>query len=277
MIKNAICIQVCLFFLATALSTVHSGASGQSIEESIVSVETRENLIQQGVLSLQGKHTKPEKLLVVISGHPGITRPYKDPAGKIQTRQNGNFLVRSRSHFISDKVSLLLLDCRSDFVDICPDAYQASSERSQDVLKLVDAVKKNFPSIREVWAVSTSRGAITTAGFIKHASDRFAGVIHTAATFSKVYDQKLDFGPSQTSQFFIHHRDDPCSMTLFQDAQDASRRWHIPLVSVTGGGGFHGNKCQAFTQHGFKGKEAEVGQAILFIVENGKPKSLQID
>ena len=46
-----------------------------------------EKIVYKGVLSLQYKHTKPEKLLAVISGHPGITRPHKDAAGKLQTRQ----------------------------------------------------------------------------------------------------------------------------------------------------------------------------------------------
>lgn len=249
----------------------------QSTKESIIAVQTGGGFTQQGVMSVQGEQPAPEKLLLVISGHPGVTRPYTDAGGKIQTRQSGNFLVRSRSHFISEKVALLLLDCRSDFVDVCPDAYQASTERAYDILSLVEVVKERFPTIREMWAVSTSRGAISTAGLLKHAQSRFSGVIHTAATFSLVQDQGLDFGPYQTPQFIIHHHDDPCGMTLFRDAQMTSSRWNIPLIRVEGGGGFRGNKCQAFTQHGFTGKEAEVGQAILFIVENARTRSLQIN
>lgn len=249
----------------------------QSMSERIVSVTLPGALQQQGVLSVYGENPKPEKLLVIVSGHPGVTRPYIDQAGKIQTKQNGNFLVRSRQFMISNKVALLLLDCRSDFVDMCDDQYQASAQRAQDVLTLVASVKDLYPTIREVWAVSTSRGAVSTAGFLKHAEKSFTGVIHTASTFGKATDQGLDFGPyKNTPQFLVHHRDDPCGLTLYVDAYRVAQKWKIPLITVEGGSGFRGQKCQAFTQHGFVGMEEQTGAAILFLVENGQPKSLLI-
>lgn len=263
-----------MMFVTAAIIPV---AHAVPIDERIVSVDLAGGLKQQGVLSVQGSQPKPEKLLVVVSGHPGMTRPYLDASGNIQTKQNGNFLVRSRKFMISDKVALLLLDCRSDFIEACADNYQASAERAQDILALVAKVKQQYPSIKETWAVSTSRGAITTAGLLKHAGKNFAGVIHTASTFSKATDQGVDFGPYQTPQFIIHHRDDPCGMTLYVHAQQVATTWKIPLITVLGGSGFRGQKCQAFTQHGFTGQEAKVGQAISYLVQNGKPQSLLID
>ena len=249
----------------------------QTVSERIVSVPLSGELRQQGVLSAYGDNPKPEKLLVIVSGHPGVPRPYIDQSGKIQTKQNGNFLVRSRQFMISRKVALLLLDCRSDFVGMCDDQYQASAQRAQDVLSLVASVKKLYPTIGEVWAVSTSRGAVSSAGFLKHAEESFSGVIHTASTFSKATDQGLDFGPyKNTPQFLVHHRDDPCGLTLYRDAYWVSKKWTIPLITVEGGSGFRGQKCQAFTQHGFAGMEEQVGTAISYLVENGQPKSLLI-
>lgn len=251
--------------------------TAQSVSDRIISVTLAGELRQQGVLSVYGENPKPEKLLVIVSGHPGVTRPYIDQSGKIQTKQNGNFLVRSRPFMISNKVALLLLDCRSDFVDICDDQYQASAQRAQDVLKLVARVKELYPTIRDVWAVSTSRGAVSTAGFLKHAEKSFSGVIHTASTFSKATEQGLEFGPyKNTPQFLVHHRDDPCGLTLYVDAYRIAQQWKIPLITVEGGSGFRGQKCQAFTQHGFAGMEEKTGAAILSLVENGEPKSLLI-
>lgn len=250
----------------------------QVLSERIVSVNLPGELKQQGVLSVYGENAKPEKLLVIVSGHPGVTRPFVDQAGKIQTKQNGNFLVRSRQFMISDKVALLLLDCRSDFAEVCEDQYQASAQRAHDVLKLIARVKDLYPSIRDVWAVSTSRGAISTAGFLKHSEKSYAGVIHTASTFSKATDQGVDFGPyKNTPQFLVHHKQDPCAMTLYSDAYRISEKWKIPLITVEGGSGFRGQKCQAFTQHGFVGMEKQVGAAILYLVENGKPQSLSVN
>lgn len=249
----------------------------QTVSERIVSVTLSGELQQQGVLSVFGDNPKPEKLLVIVSGHPGVIRPYVDQTGKILTKQNGNFLVRSRQFMSSSKVALLLLDCRSDFVEMCDDQYQASAQRAQDVLSLVASVKKLYPTIGEVWAVSTSRGAVSTAGFLKHAEQAFSGVIHTASTYSKATDQGLDFGPyKNTPQFFVHHKDDPCVITLYRDAYMIAAKWKIPLNAVEGGSGFRGQNCQAFTQHGFAGMEEKVGAAILYLVENGQPKSLLI-
>ena len=119
----------------------------QTINEVIVSVKTLSGLEQQGVLSKLDNANTPKKLIVLVSGHPGVTRPRINDQGKITTRQNGNFLVRSRHHLVSDQVITLLLDCRSDFETVCPDNYQASAERAKDIDDLVQVVKNAFPQL----------------------------------------------------------------------------------------------------------------------------------
>jgi hypothetical protein len=249
----------------------------QTINEVIVSVKTPSGLEQQGVLSKLDNANTPKKLIVLVSGHPGVTRPRINDQGKITTRQNGNFLVRSRHHLISDQVITLLLDCRSDFESVCPDSYQASAERAKDIDDLVQVVKKRFPSIEQTWALSTSRGVLTTVGLLKHAQGAYTGIIHTAGTYSKVIEQGLDFGPFKTPQYIFHHREDPCLITLHKDAATVSRTWGIVLVTVHGGSGFRGDPCQAFTQHGFAGREEKVAVAIRRLVETGVIAQTEID
>jgi hypothetical protein len=238
--------------------------------EDIISVETRSGHRQAGVLSRNTSDGKPTKLLVIVSGYPGVTRPFLNSAGHIQTKQDGNFLVRSRQYLRSEKIATLLLDCRSDFDSECPDKYQASVERSEDIQSLVRHVKELIPSLQEVWAVSTSRGVITTAGLAKHAPLSFAGLIHTAGTYGKALDQGLSFKSGAVKQYFFHHKHDPCAMTFFRDAAAIASDNDHPLVSVLGGGGFRGQACQAFTQHGFTGQEEKVGQGIRHLVETSK-------
>jgi hypothetical protein len=249
----------------------------QTIDEVIVSVKTSSGLEQQGVLSKRDSASIPKKLIVIVSGHPGVTRPRINGQGKITTRQNGNFLVRSRHHLISDQVITLLLDCRSDFDSMCPDHYQVSAERAQDIDDLVREVKKQFPSIEQIWALSTSRGVLTTAGLLKHAQGAYAGIIHTAGTYNKVIEQGLNFGPFKTPQYIFHHRQDPCPITLHKDAVMLSRSWGVVLVTVDGGSGFKGDPCQAFTQHGFAGREEKVAVAIRQLVETGAITQTEID
>lgn len=251
--------------------------SSELVAEEIIIVKTTTGFQQQGVLSKTKESTAPKKLVVVVSGHPGITRPRLDDNGKITTRQNGNFLVRSRHYLLSAQVITLLLDCRSDFDSVCPDNYQASLERSKDIEDLVAEVKRRFTSINEVWAVSTSRGTITTAGLLKHKGESYAGIIHTAGTYDMAIDQGVDFGPYKTPQFIFHHKDDPCRYTYHRDAARLSEKWGIKLVTVRGGSGFRGAACQAFTQHGFTGIEEKVALAIRHVVETGTVNTNEID
>ncbi len=266
-----------IFLLMLLASFVASAAKASDPSEEIVSVKTQSGHVQAGVFSRSGAASQPQKLLVVISGHPGVTRPFVNAAGRIQTKQEGNFLVRSKRFLLSDDVATLLLDCRSDFDTVCPDDYQASLDRAEDIQLLINHVRTKAASIREVWAVSTSRGVITTAGLAKHVPTRYAGLVHTAGTYGKAIDQGLKFERTEVPQYFVHHRDDPCQMTLHEHAQAVSSKNGHQLVTVMGGSGFRGQACQAYTQHGFTGQEQKVAQAIRTLVETGRTASNLIE
>lgn len=265
---------VVVFASAHANETVDST---RRVSEEIVTVRTPNGSDQQGVLSRPVAAIAPTKLLVVVSGHPGVTRPRLNEAGKITTRQNGNFLVRSRHFLLSNQVVTLLLDCRTDFESECTDVYQASLERAQDIALLVQEVKNKIPSLEQTWAISTSRGVITTAGLLKHDPSTYAGIIHTAGTYSKAINQGLTFGPFKTPQFIYHHKLDPCPMTYHRDAAAIAEKWGVVLVTVNGGSGFRGDACQAFTQHGFSGREEKVAVSINRLVETGVLGQVNID
>jgi hypothetical protein len=51
----------------------------------------------------------------------------------------------------------------------------------------------------------------------------------------------------------------------------------VPLITVSGGTGFQGGACEAFTEHGFRGKEKEVMNAISAIIQSGKATQLEIN
>ena len=159
----------------------------------------------------------------------------------------------------------------------CPDVYQASLQRAQDIALLVQEVKKKIPSLEQTWAVSTSRGVITTAGLLKHDPSSYTGIIHTAGTYSKATDLGLAFGPFKTPQFIYHHKSDPCPVTFYRDAAAIAEKWGVSLVTVDGGTGFRGDACQAFTQHGFTGREEKVAASINRLVEKGVLERINID
>lgn len=66
-------------------------------------------------------------------------------------------------------------------------------------------------------------------------------------------------------------------MTYHRDAVAIVEKWGVGLASVSGGSGFRGEACQAFTQHGFAGREEQVAGAIRRLVESGTLAQTQID
>jgi hypothetical protein len=180
----------------------------------------------------------------------------------------GNFLIRARRHLVTEQVMTLLVDCHSQMGDVCRPEYQSSKDRYKHVKAVIDAARAKFPAVKEVYLISTSMGSISSAFIALNGQKEFAGVIHTASidpTAPKSYVQLNDFDYSaiKIPQAFIHHVEDPCPVTPFSYFRTVSEKYKVPLVSVTGGSDFRGLPCQAFTQHGFRGKEFEVMKHVL--------------
>lgn len=115
-----------------------------------------------------------------------------------------------------------------------------------------------------------------------YAPRAYAGAIHTAA-ITEPYARNsyrelinFDYRKSGAPQFFIHHKDDPCYLTTWSGAKSISDKYGVPLITVFGGSNFQGNPCNAFTEHGFRGKELEVMQTIREIILTGTSKNSEI-
>jgi hypothetical protein len=162
----------------------------------------------------------------------------------------------------------LLVDCHSQIGELCSPEYQSSKERYKHVKAVIDAARSKFPNVNEVYLISTSMGSISSAFMALNGQKEFAGVIHTAAidpTAPKSYVQlqNFDYSAIKIPQAFIHHVEDPCPVTQFGYFRKVAEKYKVPLVSVTGGSDFRGPPCQAFTQHGFRGKEIVVMRHVL--------------
>ena len=61
-------------------------------------------------------------------------------------------------------------------------------------------------------------------------------------------------------QLLVHHQDDPCDLTPFAPLK--KDEGVIPIMRVKGQDSPHGADCQAFTAHGFVGRERVVMNSI---------------
>jgi hypothetical protein len=239
----------------------------EGLNEELVEVQI-DGGTQRAVISRRQGKPDGSKLLVLLPGHPSVVRPEMGNGVMMKSPLMGNFLIRARRHLVTDQVVTLLVDCHSQGGDVCRPEYQASKERYEHVKAVINAARVKLPAVKEVYLISTSMGSISSAFIALNGQKEFAGVIHTASidpTAPKSYIQLKDFDYSaiKIPQAFIHHVEDPCPITQYGYFREVTAKYKLPLISVSGGSDFRGQPCQAFTQHGFTGKETVVMRHVL--------------
>jgi hypothetical protein len=255
----------------------------QGLTEELIVVNVSENKKQVGVYSIKKGSRNPTKLAVLLPGYPSVVRPVVENGVMTSSKLNGNFLIRARRHLVDETVASLVVDCQSESGEYCSSSYQASKQRQEDVDLLISEVKKLTPSITEVWLVGTSMGTISSSFMPIHNASAYAGAVHTAAItepYARGSYRELggfDYKKSNIPQIFIHHISDPCALTTYSGAKLIAEKFGATLVTVSGGTGFQGPACAAFTEHGFRGKEREVMNALNAIIKTSKPSQFEIN
>lgn len=258
-------------------------AHAEGLSEQLVTIELDKGRTQSGVLSIRIGTTQHTRLVVLLPGHPSVVRPIVEGGVMTSSRLTGNFLIRARRFLPDHSIATLVVDCHSDSGDECSNSYQISKEREADVQKLIGLVLEKTPSIKQVWLVGTSAGTLSSSFMPVHNPLAYAGAIHTASITDPyvrgLYRELVDFdyNKAQIPQYFIHHRDDPCFVTPYHRAKLISEKFERPMISVSGGSGFQGDACGAYSQHGFRGKEKEVMTLIGNIVKTGKSEQTEIN
>lgn len=242
----------------------------EGLQEELIEVPV-DGGMQSAVLSRRAESGSASRLIVLLPGHPSIVRPVMGNGVMQSSSLTGNFLIRARRHLVTPQTITLLIDCHSKFSDVCPADYQASEDRFRHAMAAIAAAKTRQPSIQEVYLLSTSMSSISSGFMALYGQKQFAGVIHTASidpTAPKSYPQlsKLNYSDISVPQAFVHHVDDPCAVTQFSYIRSVAVKHNIPLISVSGGSDFRGHPCQAFTQHGFRGREVQVIRHILKMI-----------
>lgn len=269
--------------LTPGVARAQTPAHAEGLREILVSVDLGSGATQQGVLSVKTGTAGHKYLAVLLPGYPSVVRPVVANGVMVNSKLNGNFLIRSRRYLANDTTATLVVDCYSESGDYCSSAYQSSKQRQEHVQSLIGAVKKQIPSIQSVWLVGTSMGTISSSFMPTYAPAEYSGAIHTASITEPLARNSyreltnFDYRQSKIPQFFVHHKNDPCYLTTWSGAKSIADKFAVPLVTVIGGSDFKGPACQAFTEHGFRGKEKEVMEAIAAIMKTGNAADLTIE
>lgn len=209
--------------------------------------------------------------VVLFAGHPGILN-LREEAGQPVFDLRGNFLIRSRRHWLDNETLILVIDAPSDQRGSFSQAFRQTSRYGEDVAALLGLVGQRY-GISQWTAVGTSEGSVSAFHAARMNPELIRRVILTASVFSASRNgpglSEVNWSALEQPLLLMHHVDDPCKFTMYRTAEDIAVRISVPLVTVRGGKGARGPACEAYTAHGFVGAEAAVVAAMLSWLKNG--------
>jgi alpha-beta hydrolase superfamily lysophospholipase len=179
--------------------------------------------------------------------------------------------VRSRSEFIKRGVVAAILDAPSDQQGGwgMGDEFRLGSDHFTDISAVAGDLRKRFPGV-PLFPIGTSRGTISAAALGARFSEGVSGAVLTATMFrrSPINSKepgpglsKFDFATIKAPLLFVHHVSDQCESTPYAEAARLADKF--PLITVFGGPSPQSGPCEAFSQHGFLGKESDTVEEIV--------------
>jgi hypothetical protein len=244
------------------------GAYGQTDE--LVTVAIARYTISGMVTRLDGIKAFKSGI-VLFPGHPGIVRLRQD-SGELQYEQRGNFLIRSRRHWLDDETLTLVIDAPSDEWAQFTQRFRETPRYGADVKALLEEVSRRY-GVEDWTLIGTSEGSVSAF----HAA-RMNPQLARRVILSSSFWGPTRVGPGlsgarwselRAALLWVHHEDDPCEHTAYREARRYAAKSAAPLVTVRGGGPGRGGACMAFSAHGYVGIEREVVFAMRSWVKTG--------
>jgi len=239
--------------LLVAAATAHA--------QELVTLQTRPGVTQ--VYFLAPLPQNPQAAAVLFPGGGGYIR-IRNEGGEIRFGPN-NFVVRSRTEFTDRGVVAAIVDAPSDQQGPqgMSDDFRLGDSHQADMSAVVADLKKRFPGL-PVFLIGTSRGTISAASLGRRMA-AVNGVVLTATLFLPARRgpglSGFDYSSIKVPLLFAHHRQDGCAYTPYREAARLADKY--PLISVTGGLPPKSEPCEALSEHGFLGKEAQTVEAIV--------------
>lgn len=235
--------------------------------QELVSLSTRAGVTQSYFLASLPKN--PQAIAVLFPGSGGLIRLRREE-GQIKF-STGNFLVRSRSEFVKRGMVTAIIDAPSDQQTGwgMRDEFRLGGDHLTDMKSVVGELKKSFPE-KPLFLIGTSRGSISAAALGARFDQEVAGVVLTSSMFraaGRNYNEpgpgldKFDFATVKSPILLVHHVSDSCFLSPYGDAARLSDKY--PLISVFGGAPPQSGPCDAFSAHGYIGREAETVEQIV--------------
>jgi hypothetical protein len=250
--------------VAVSALSILTGSAGT---QEIITLATRGNVTQSYFLTSAPKQL--EAVAILFPGSGGFIQLRSE--GGQPKFAGGNFLVRSRAEFVRRGVIAAIMDAPSDQQGGwgMTDEFRLSEAHAVDISAVIADLRTRLAN-SPIFLVGTSRGTISAAALGARLKPAVAGAVLTSTMFRPAGRQskepgpglsKFDFATISVPLLFAHHVSDQCSLTPYGDAARFADKY--PLITVWGGLPPESGPCDARSQHGFLGKEADTVEQIV--------------
>jgi len=233
--------------------------------EEIVRVAVRKDVEEPVLLSMTKPEQMPKRILLLFPGGDGIMKIQQKPGGK-WFQLWGNYLIRERAQFVDDEDMAVSVDMPSDMYCCANDVFRLGAQHAADVGHILDALAARFPGA-QFYLVGTSKGTVSAASVGAALGSRLAGVVLTSTVTLPSRDGNglsgFDFGKIKVPVLVVHHKSDYCQVTPYSRMEGVASDHHFAMITVAGSENAHGDYCQAFSYHGYAGREKQVAAAIM--------------
>ena len=274
MARSCRCAFILAILLAVALRSAHAASA------TLVSIKTPRGANQAFILI---KPERPVASVILFAGGHG--RLGLQSASSM-TWGAGNFLVRSRDKFAAHDFMVAVIDAPSDRSQGMNGIFRMSNAHAGDIGAVAAYLKKQAEI--PVWLVGTSMGTFSAAGGAIALRSIDGLVLSSTITRAKpdwkIAQSHRDGVASMALHevavptLIVSHKSDGCSLTPAADAPKLRKRLtraaKVDIALLDGGDPPVSDPCEAKSQHGFLGIEAEaVGTVARFIKANSRRRT----
>jgi hypothetical protein len=209
--------------------------------------------------------------IALFPGAPGIMK-VREEAGQLRFELGGNFLIRSRRHWLDEETLVLSIDAPSDQWTSFSQWFRQDPRYGADVAALLAEASRRY-AVTDWTLVGTSEGSISAFHAARMNPVLAQRLILTSSLFLAAGHgpglSGVNWDGLAAQLLWVHHEEDGCRYTPYGIAKKYAENTRAPLVTVRGGAPGRGAPCEAFSQHGFVGVERDTVLAMRSWVKTG--------
>jgi pimeloyl-ACP methyl ester carboxylesterase len=263
--------------MAVVMLLMGASSPAHAAGATLVSIATPRGAKQAFILI---KPEKPVASVILFAGGHGALGLQSATAMKWGAQ---NFLVRSRDKFAAHDFMVAVVDVPSDRRQGMNAIFRMSGAHAGDIGAVAAYLKQQASA--PVWLVGTSMGTFSAAEGAIAAKGVDGLVLSSTITRARPEWKIARSHPDGVASMalpqvtipalIVSHKRDGCNVTPAADAPKLSNRLtkasKVDVVLLDGGAPPQSDPCEARSQHGFLGIEAEAVNAIAkFVKANGR-------